>query len=267
MQRVSRLCRNVVAAVLCAGLAFILAMSVNVRDSLADEPVRLGIGDWPPYFAEDLKHNGSFAYIVSEAFKAAGHEVRFSFVPWKRALAIADSGELDGSPGWKATDDRRKTFLFSDPVIVSTSVIFHLKRMAFAWRSLDDLASRRIGVTAGYSYGPDFDAAVAQKRLAVDPAKDDLTALKMLLAGRTDLVVMNRDVGLDIVRRQLPASEAAEITYEARPIDEQPSFLAIARSCPRAAQLLADFNRGLAIVKQQGLLEQVKLDMERGLFY
>jgi polar amino acid transport system substrate-binding protein len=253
--------------VLAALSATALVAGFTARASLADEPVKLGIGDWPPYFAQDLKHSGSFAYIVSEAFKAGGHQVRFSFVPWKRALSMAEGGELDGSPGWKTTDERRKTFLFSDAVITSTSVIFHLKRTTFTWQKLDDLVSHRIGVTAGYSYGPDFDGAVAQKRLTTDPAKDDLTALKMLLSGRTDLLVMNRDVGLDILHRQLTAEEAAEVTYETRPIDEQPSFLAIARSCPRAEQLIADFNRGLATVKQQGLLDQVKHDMESGLFY
>ncbi|HVJ42278.1 MAG TPA: transporter substrate-binding domain-containing protein [Dongiaceae bacterium] len=237
------------------------------KSALAAEVVMLGIGDWPPYFAQDLKHNGIFAYIVTQAFAAVGYPVAYSYLPWKRALAEAQEGSLDGSPGWKATDERRVHFLFSDPVITSTSVLFHLKSMPFAWSTLDDLKGKRIGVTAGYSYGPDFDAAVADRRLTAETARDDATAFKMLLAKRTDIVVMNRDVGLDLLSRNLAPAEAALIGYDPKPVDEQPSCLAISKASPRATQLIADFNRGLAYIRDQGVLDQAKRDLAAGLFY
>lgn len=259
---------RLIRGLLLALLASILAIApVQQERAVAAETVKLGIGDWPPYFAQNLKHGGSFAYIVTQAFGAAGYGVSDTFLPWKRALAMAQSGELDGSPGWKVTDERRKSFLFSDPVIVSTSVFFHLKSAAISWHSLDDLKGKRIGVTAGYSYGPAFDAAVQDKRLVTDAAEDDLTAFKMLLGGRTDLLVMNRDVGLDIMHRALTSSQAGTLTYEPQPIDEQPSYLMIAKSCPRAAQLIADFNRGLANIKAAGVIDQVKRDIENGVFF
>jgi len=248
-------------------LALPLAGLGSRRKVFAAEIVRLGIGDWPPYFGQDLKHGGYFAYIVSVAFTATGYQVAYSFLPWKRALAEAQDGLLDGSPGWKATDERHVHFLFSDAVITSTSVFFHLKETPFHWSKMDDLAGKRIGVTAGYSYGADFDAAVADKSLTVDTAKDDVTALKMLLMRRVDLVVMNRDVGLDILHRQLDPASAALIDYDRTPVDSQPSYLAIARSSLRAATLIADFNRGLAKLRDQGVLEQVQRDLAAGLFY
>lgn len=233
----------------------------------AEEVVKLGIGEWPPYFAQDLKHNGIFAYIVSEAFAAVGYRVEYAYLPWKRALADAQGGVLDGSPGWKATDERRASFLFSDPVITSTSVLFHLKSTPFTWSAIGDLKGRRIGVTAGYSYGPEFDAAAADKRLTVETARDDAIAFKMLLARRTDIAVMNREVGLDILSRGLSPADAARITFDPKPIDEQPSFLAISKASPRATQLIADFNRGLAMIRERGLLDQAKRDLAAGLFY
>jgi len=103
--------------------------------------------------------------------------------------------------------------------------------------------------------------------LTVDTAKDDVTALKMLLMRRVDLVVMNRDVGLDILHRQLDPASAALIDCDRTPVDSQPSYLAIARSSPPAATLIADFNRGLAKLRDQGALEQVQRDLAAGLFY
>lgn len=250
-----------------AGLALPWMVFDAGRPAGAAEAVRLGIGDWPPYFGQDLKHGGCFAYIVSEAFAAVGYRVDYIFLPWKRALAEAQDGTLDGSPGWKATDERRAQFLFSDAVITSTSVFFHLKETPFSWSKIEDLEGKRIGVTAGYSYGPDFDAALAAKKLTVDAAKDDITALKMLLGKRTDLVVMNRDVGLDILHRSLDPAAAALIDYDRKPVDSQPSYLAIAKSNPRGATLIADFNRGLAKLRDQGVLDQVERDLEAGLFY
>ncbi|HWT99676.1 MAG TPA: transporter substrate-binding domain-containing protein [Terriglobales bacterium] len=254
-------------AMTAVALALPWAGFVARHKASAAEIVKLGIGDWPPYFGQDLKHGGCFAYIVSQAFAAAGYQVAYSYLPWKRALAEAEAGTLDGSPGWKATDERRAHFLFSDAVITSTSVFFYRKETPFSWSTLADLAGKRIGVTAGYSYGADFDAAVADKRLTVDTAKDDATALKMLVMRRVDLVVMNRDVGLDILHRRLYPESAALVGYDRKPIDSQPSYLAIAKSSPRANTLIADFNRGLAKLRSDGVLEQVQRDLEAGLFY
>ncbi|HTI44822.1 MAG TPA: transporter substrate-binding domain-containing protein [Candidatus Nitrosotalea sp.] len=259
--------RTFLRAITAIALALSWAGLGTWRKTSAAETVKLGIGDWPPYFGQDLKHGGCFAYIVSQAFAAAGYQVAYSVMPWKRALAEAEEGSLDGSPGWKATDERRAHFLFSDAVITSTSVFFYRKEAPFSWMTMADLAGKRIGVTAGYSYGVVFDAAVADKQLTVDAAKDDATALKMLVMRRVDLVVMNRDVGLDILHRRLDPDVAALIDYDRKPIDSQPSYLAIAKSSPRADTLIADFNRGLAKLRSDGALEQVQRDLEAGLFY
>jgi len=240
---------------------------LKLRVAAAATPVHLGIGEWPPYFSQSLKHQGSFAYIVNEAFAAAGYDVVYSFLPWKRALQEAASGELDGSPGWKSTPERAASFLFSDPVITSTSVFFHTTWAPFSWKNLDDLKGLRIAVAAGYSYGANFDAAVAEKRLTVDVAKDDITGFRMLIDKHVDLVLVNRDVGHDILRRQLAPDDAAFITEDPMPVDEQPSFLAISKKAPHADQLLDDFNRGLATVREQGLLDRVQRDLASGQFY
>lgn len=263
--------RRVILRLISTGLVALgttaIGAIVDGRHAVAANRIKLGAGEWPPYFSQSLKHNGSFAYIVTQAFAAAGYDVEYSFLPWKRALQEAEDGVLDGSPGWKSTPERAQSFLFSDPVITSTSVLFHLKGTSLDWSTIDDLMGRRIGITAGYSYGTDFDAAVADKRLIVDAAKDDLTALRMLLAKRTELVVMNRDVGFDIMHRSLLPSDAAAIIFNEKPIDQQPSFLAISKKTPHAEQVIADFNRGLAKIRGDGVIDQVARDLANGLFY
>jgi len=252
---------------MAAGLTFLGTASAGIRRVHAGIAVHLGIGEWPPYFSASLKHSGSFAYIVTQAFAAMGYDVTYALLPWKRALQEAAEGRLDGTPGWKSTPERAQSFLFSDPVITSTSVLFRMVWTPLSWQSLDDLKHLRIAVTAGYSYGAAFDAAVAEKRLTVDTARDDVTAFRMMLDKRVDLVLMNRDVGRDILRRQLDPSEAAFIIDDPTPVDEQPSSLAISKKTPNAAQLIADFNLGLKKVGDQGLLEEVKRELANGLFY
>jgi polar amino acid transport system substrate-binding protein len=78
----------------------------------------------------------------------------------------------------------------------------YLKSAPLQWSTVQDLAALRVGVVAGFSNGPAFDAMVREGRLQVDPSPNDMLNLRKLLAGRVDTVVMDK-----LVLRYLLATE------------------------------------------------------------
>ncbi len=54
--------------------------------------LKISVGDWPPYLASDLKHNGVIAHLISDLFADEGYRVKFEFLPWPRAYSSAAAG-------------------------------------------------------------------------------------------------------------------------------------------------------------------------------
>lgn len=236
----------------CALRALALAVLLSVASALfAEQTVRLTNGEWPPYTSESLPHGGLITHLVTAAFAQEGIEARYGYFPWKRAYAYGKNGEWDGTVGWAPTGDRFVDYHFSEPIVYIDSALFHLKRVPFDWTTIDDLQRWRIGAGAGYSYGKQWDRAVASGRLVIDEAANDATNLDKLLHGRVDAIAMQIDVA-DYLMRQLTPQEAAQIVRHPRLLVRGPACLAVSRQQPGALELIARFNRGLRRLKESG---------------
>ena len=86
---------------------------------LAEETIRITIGEWAPYLSKDLKHYGVAARIVTDSFALEGVKVEYGFFPWARSKFLAQEGEWDGSAVWIHNAERAKDFLFSDSMFKS----------------------------------------------------------------------------------------------------------------------------------------------------
>lgn len=219
---------------------------------VAAQTVRLTNGEWPPYTSESLPHGGLLTRLITAAFAQEGIGVRYGYFPWKRAYVYGKGDAWDGSVGWIPTAERRADYLFSEPVIFIDSALFHLKRVPFDWTSIDDLRKWRIGAAAGYTYGEQWDAAVASGRLVVEEVATDAMNLHKLLHGRIDAVAMQVDVAESLMRHTLTPQEAEQIVRHPRLLARGPASLALSRQLPGAPELLARFNRGLQQLRQSG---------------
>lgn len=221
----------------------------------AEQVVTLAGGEWLPYISQTLPHYGPLARIVSEAFALEGVRVNYTFRPWSRSFAEAADGQADGTLVWSVLDadsDRGRRFLRSDVVFHSQSVIFHLKSYPFRWRGEQSLAGMRIGGTAGYEY--QFDKAT-QNRMDLSAPTDTLNFRK-LLAGRFDVFPANLDVGLWIMRTELPPAQAGLIAWDPRPYHIGHYHLLLNKRNPDNERNMALFNRGLKRLRASGKYQQ-----------
>lgn len=230
----------------------------------AAETVRLGIGEWPPYFGAELRQLGVFAHIVAEAFKREGLQVAYELMPWKRALSLVESGALQGSPGWTHGEERARQFLYSDPVLISREVLFFPKKRPLRFRGEEDLRGLVLGATTSYLYGPTISQLEQAGQLRLDRAPSDELSLRKLLLGRVDAVLLNREVGLELLRRKFTPEEREALDYSERAVAEKPSHMVMSRALPEVPTLLLAFNRGLAQLQREGLVKRWLDEANRG---
>jgi polar amino acid transport system substrate-binding protein len=250
---------------LCNGLVGLLLGLVSLSsNTVIAETIRITNGEWPPFTSENLPDKGPLSRIVTEAFALEGITVEYGYFPWKRAYDYAKSGKWDGSVGWAPTPKHIQDFHMSTPVITVDKALFHLKNIPFDWTTIDDLKGWKVGGTAGYSYGDDWDKAVKDGRLKVEEVTTDEQNLRKLLLRRVDIVAMEVDVANYLIRAHLSPEEAAMITQHPRLVMQTPICLALSRQSARSADLLTRFNRGLRRLTESGAYERSLQELHTG---
>lgn len=219
--------------------------------------VRLTNGEWPPYLSENLPHYGLASHITTAAFAQKGITVEYGFFPWARALLLAEEAEWDGSVVWYKTPEREELFYFSEPVIHSQDVFFHLQTFSFDWQEMSDLQGLRIGGTIEYDYGTAFREAEASGLITVDRVASDEQNFEKLLKGRIDVFIVELEVGLAVIRQFLTPEEQALITYHPTPVRNDPLHLILPRKVPGNEALIALFNEGLQELESSGQLQKI----------
>lgn len=123
--------------------------------------------------------------------------------PWRRAMRLAERGEVDGIFTLARTPRREQLFHISHMLITSGYSVFARDDNTFVFSQPSDLAGRLVGV-----YGPSGTSYVLSERLtAVRDVRMHMTAdnrrlLRMLQSGRfgkTGLAVVNRDVAWHLI--------------------------------------------------------------------
>lgn len=231
----------------------------------AAEQVRLTNGEWPPYLGANLPHHGVASRIVSEAFALEGITVEWEFHPWARSLKMAEDGQRDGSAVWMNNNDREQRFYVSDPVVESGYYLFYRKHQGFDWKSVTDLRGLRVAGTRGYDYGQEFQQAEASGELPVSRLTSDEQGLRQLLAGRIDVLPIDKVVGFDLLYQKFTSAERQRLSFHPKPLRSDSLHLILSREIPANAELITRFNRGLEKLRQSGKAAQYLLDVHQPL--
>lgn len=232
-------------------LGFILFILTLVTGP-AQAQVVISTGGWPPFLTPEQKHFGFIAHLISDVFAETGREVDYQLVPWRRAYVGAVSGDYDATAVWMDAPDRHQDFLYSDPLLDERFVFFHRADRDFEWEEFSDLRDLQFAGVLGYSYGPEFDAAVEAGTLNVEWVANEESTINMLLAGRIDAYPQEINVGYFNIAKTVSPTLAERITHHPKPILVNKSYLLLPRSAPDSPVLLEDFNTQLRAFKASG---------------
>lgn len=170
----------------------------------AAEQIYITNGEWPPYLSQRLPNFGLASQIVNEAFSAEQVDVRWIFAPWAQSYELAKKGkQWQASALWWDTLEARRDFYFSDEVMKTYNVFYYRKDHIFDWQYFANLKGMIIGVTRGYDYGKEFNAAVAKHDIVLSEVTSDEQNFAMLLKGRIDIFANDPVVGEEQIRLYL----------------------------------------------------------------
>ncbi|HEY4079677.1 MAG TPA: transporter substrate-binding domain-containing protein [Burkholderiaceae bacterium] len=161
---------------------------------------------FPPYTYELAGRGaGPMVDVLNTVCARLKQACRVDVMPWRRALAMAVNGEVDGVFTVADTPERRAVLYVSAPVVEAQYAFFALAGNPFEFSRPNDLSGRTVGV-----YGPSATSSTLQSLLGGKEADmvieiDNRTVLRKLRAGRygpDGLALVNERVAQDLIERE-----------------------------------------------------------------
>lgn len=232
----------------------ILALAASLfAANAAAEKIHFVTVDYPPYYGSELPGGGPITELVTEAYKRVGHDVEVDYMPWARAMRQALAGSADGLLGAWYSEEREKSFIYSDPLPGNEVVLFKRKgAKPETFTSYADLQPYRLGVVRGYRNPPEFEAA----DLKTEVANSDKLNLTKLAKGRIDLVLVDKALANYIIRKELPEYEGELVAVEP-PLEVLPMYILFTRDAEKAQEKADALNKGLALLEKEGRVQEI----------
>jgi polar amino acid transport system substrate-binding protein len=183
--------------------------------------------------------------ILDEANIA--HAIRL--YPWERVKRMIERNEAEMAFQFAGTPERMAQYELVGPIRHGSTVFMTTNRTSLQnWQTLDDLRPYMIGQVRGYAYESSFDKAeLSRNTIAQNPSQ----LVAMLLIGRIDIIIGDRDQLLYYVREQQAESRVRILP---KPLVEMPRYVAFTKGDkPRAAQ----FSAALERLRQSGKLDAI----------
>ncbi len=236
-----------------------MLFSVSV---LATEKLVIAGDNFPPYLDRTAANYGWAWHIARLALEQSQINHQFEFAPWARVLESAAQGKR-----WQAvfpayySAERAKHFYYSEPVISTQLGLFKLRK------NKDIIFNDDFSSLDGYTIGncrncavrEDFDASTTIDKVVTNNLE---SGIRMLLAGRIDLLVGNYHVSQAKIVELLKEDTSYSLTIEdiefmLPVIQEKPLYLAISKQVKGHKELIKRFNKSLKSVKTQAEVLQI----------
>lgn len=240
-------------------LRLLLWCSVCLASALAwAQPTRveLAVSEWPPYeFMLRGSAHGLDIELARAAVQAMKLEPHFAFYPWKRVLLLAQRQEVDGILSVRPTPERQQYLVFpKEHLSVSENVLFVRRGEEPSVPALAALAGQTVGVTAGYSYGEDFDALVAAGALTADESLTEEQGLRKLLAGRYSMLVCDLHAGWYLAQTLGVSEQISVLPLRVSSVRNYLGFVRNAQGPARAAK----FDAAVLALKKSGEWQRIQ---------
>lgn len=248
-------------AVIGSGIIFLvtftmLAMSLVFSSAVwARSTVVLAASYACPYVCDSSAGKGYFIDVVEAAYKRNNIRVVWKYVPFKRALFMADNAMVDGVAG--VTRRQNIKLIFSDESIGHRRYDMYVRGDdSWQFTGLNSLYIRKIGVLGGVSYGI-MDAFLRRYSSGETDSIHTLVGsnghnrlIRLLVSGRVNMIVADSNV----IDSSLSQAEREAISLSGR-LPREGVFLGF--GSPDGAKLSELFSNGLGELRRSGELDQI----------
>jgi polar amino acid transport system substrate-binding protein len=234
-----------------SAIAGLLLVGMPGSMPAAAEVWRIACDDnFPPYnYVEKDRVVGLDAEIVAAVVRQAGAEVEFEPQPWSRVQDMLARVEVDAAFQFVGRPDRFERYFMVGPYRVGQTVFATRPGVSIDFSGLDSLRGYRIGQIRGYTYGAAFD--MAPGLIKDSSAGDNLQLVRMLAAGRVEVIIGDRDTLMHFARKDGLHAQMRLLT----PVfAEVPRYIAVPRLRPTVA---ARMDRALSELRSNGGLAEI----------
>ncbi len=221
--------------------------------------IRLRADEWFPYNGRPGASPEGYMIDLARVIAAeAGDNIDYKTTDWVDALDQVRRGAADCVVA--ADPPEAEGFhLTNEPWGRSVFALFALRDGDWHFGEFDDLRGRRLGVTAGYSYGPVMDEWIARMParsvVRVTQSRRALANLySRLLSASVDAVLDDEQVGLTLAGEM---GITDRIRVAGRAPGSHDLFLACTPADPRGAEYARRFSDGLRKLRDSGELARI----------
>ena len=204
-----RTMRFISRLLILAGVTAVTELPGAVAQATEQEPlVFLCDANYPPMtFQEGGEPKGVVVDIVHALDRRMGRSIVIRLLEWNEAQSLVAQGKADALCQMSITDDRKKIYDFSDPLLeLSFSIFVNTGRVGIA--GLSDLPGLRVGVTAGGLPRKLVDSDPQIKMTLID---DYLQGFQLLKEGKLDAVIADYWAGSYILaKREIRGIQAVD---------------------------------------------------------
>jgi len=245
-----------VSALLCCLLATLLLLSAQLK--AAERVIKISSDPWEPWvFGEEgeVATGGWSIDITNELFQRLGIKTDIQVYPYERCIRQMKTGERDMLLMAKKTKERQKYLLYTDVSVNDPQLLYYAtnRNNAFEWSDWSDLNKLAIGGVRGFNYGKFHDAA-KKHDITLELTENDLQNVKKLLAGRIDLVMLNRSTAQHFLSTH--PEFRGRLQAARKPIANAEFYIALSKK-GAATDLLPDINRVLLEMKNDRTLNKI----------
>lgn len=235
----------------------LLLLAMVASGSAQAAGLRLVTGtDYPPYAGPELPAGGMATELAVTAFGAVGVAIEpVEFLPWKRGYQAVLDGEFDLTFPYVASPNRDQAVVFSAPLYdLRIWPVFRADRMR-PYTGPQSLAGLTLCQPVGYAQPEVLHRMLASGDLhLVQPASMQLCA-RQLLAGRVDLLVDSVPLFNTMVMSEWKEGPPPKLGD--RPVESNPLFALAAHTNPKAPEIVAALNKGIAMLFADGRYDAI----------
>ncbi|MBF8162947.1 transporter substrate-binding domain-containing protein [Pseudomonas mendocina] len=228
-----------------------LLLSLLCCATAQGEALRLVTGDdYAPFTGKALPGQGMLTQVVRAALAEQGLGSTLEWLPWNRGYLKTRRGEYDGTFPYVRSPQREADFLYSAPLYVTEQHLFSRTEDRIEIGDLPGLAGRRLCYPLGWqppqAIQELIEAGVLQRHSPLGLKE----CAQLLLLQRDDLFLADRGLGESALRAI--GAEAGQFHRSTTTLGNNTLHFIVSRRHPRAAELIARFDRGLAALKARG---------------
>lgn len=234
----------------------VILITSILTGSVFSETLRLASVDWPPFYSKSLVNNGFYAEISKEAFRRGGYEMSITFLPWARALREASTGNFDGLLGAYYSDDREKSFIYTDPVAFNDEVF--VTKADSSINTLDEALVTRI---SGMRATVPVEELKATGIQVVEVGNMEQSII-MLYFNRVDVLVGGHFEFLSQLEKITDSSSVklSDFRIISPPYSSLSLHNPITKKRKDAVEIVNAFNLGLTSMKKDGTYQSLLMD-------